>query len=568
MNINYELLQFFVYNKIIKKDEADEILVAYEKINETADEYLVVKEYCTQVTALEALAEFYCMPCVEMDMLDIDRSLVEKFSYEFLKKNKVVPVVIDEKTGVLLVATSKPVDCNALSSLALVFPCRLDFVLVPSVQVDRYIDSIVAVISTSAALNDLNQEKDGRLAADSKSQVQQVISFKEEDVINNPAVRLVDSVIKEAIPYRASDIHIEPFEKVVRVRYRIDGTLQQRAEFPIESYPAICARLKIMAGMNIAERRQPQDGRINLIVGGKEFDFRVSSLPTVYGEKFVIRILDKTSFHFTRADLGFAESSNAIIDKILARPHGIVLLTGPTGSGKSTTLYAFLKEINTPSVNIVTVEDPVEYTLNGVNQTQINNKANMTFAGALRSILRQDPDIIMIGEIRDGETAGIAVQASITGHLVVSTLHTNSASGTVGRLVDMGIEPYLLADSIVGIIAQRLVRRLCPNCRRKVLADEDQKELLQVDASEELYIYEPCGCSQCDMTGFKGRIGVYEILEVTPKIKHVIAKNKSAEEIKEVALSEGMHTLRMSATRYVLDGITSISEMTKVSFDT
>lgn len=559
MNINYELLQFFVYKKIIKKAEADEVLVECEKLNVTADEYLVAKEYCTQVTALEALAEFYCMPCVEMDMLDIDRSLVEKFSYEFLKKNKVVPVVIDEKTGVLLVATSKPVDCNALSSLALAFPCRLDFVLVPPVQIDRYIDSIVAVISTSAALNDLNQEKDDRLAADSKSQVQQVISFKEEDVINNPAVRLVDSVIKEAIPYRASDIHIEPFEKVVRVRYRIDGTLQQRAEFPIESYPAICARLKIMAGMNIAERRQPQDGRINLIVGGKEFDFRVSSLPTVYGEKFVIRILDKTSFHFTRADLGFAESSNAIIDKILARPHGIVLLTGPTGSGKSTTLYAFLKEINTPSVNIVTVEDPVEYTLNGVNQTQINNKANMTFAGALRSILRQDPDIIMIGEIRDEETAQIAVRAAITGHLVFSTLHTNDAPGAITRLEDMGVEDYLVSDALVAVIAQRLVKRLCPACKKKGKTTEKEMEILGI--TEPVNVYRPRGCQFCNNTGYKGRIAVHEIMYLNEELKSAIVNGKNIDVLREIARKNGMIPLWETCRGYVFNGITSIQEL-------
>ena len=292
----------------------------------------------------------------------------------------------------------------------------------------------------------------------------QIAVSREDDVINNPSVRLVDSIIKEAIPYRASDIHIEPFEKIVKVRYRIDGDLQQRAEFPIEAYSAICARLKIMSGLNIAERRVPQDGRINLSIGGKEYDFRVSTLPTVYGEKFVIRILDKSSFQFTRTDLGFTDEENKVVDKMLQRPHGIILLTGPTGCGKSTTLYSFLKEVNDSKVNIVTVEDPVEFTMNGINQTQVNAKANMTFATALRSILRQDPDIIMIGEIRDTETAKIAVRASITGHLVLSTIHTNDSLNTIERLLDMDVERYLLGTALTGIISQKLARKLCEKC--------------------------------------------------------------------------------------------------------
>ena len=407
-------------------------------------------------------------------------------------------------------------------------------------------------------MSDLNSEKDNKMFADAKSQMQ-VIAFKEEDVINNPAVRLVDSIIKEAIPYRASDIHIEPFDKTVRVRYRIDGDLQTRAEFPIESYPAICARLKIMAGMNIAERRTPQDGRINLIVSGKEFDFRVSSLPTVYGEKFVIRILDKTSFNFTRTDLGFTEASNAVIDKILAKPNGIVLLTGPTGSGKSTTLYAFLKEVNNNSVNIVTVEDPVEYTMSGINQTQVNVKANMTFASALRSILRQDPDIIMIGEIRDEETAQIAVRAAITGHLVFSTLHTNDAPGAVTRLEDMGVADYLIADALVGVIAQRLVKRLCPACKKKGKTTAKEMEILGI--AEPVTIARPRGCQFCNNTGYKGRIAVHEIMHVNEELRNAIAREKSVDKMRELARNNGMVPLWNTCRDYVLKGVTSIQEL-------
>lgn len=335
MNINADLLDFYIYKKLFKKKDADQILEECQRLGTPAREYMLTKEYVTEVSELEALAEYYCMPYVEIDMLDIDKELFDRLSFEFMKKHKVIPVSID-RNGVLLAAVGKPMDCSAMSALAAVYPGEVDFVLTPPTQIDRYIDSVSAVISTSRALKDLNSEKDEQLFAVTEEDIAGV--SRADDVINNPSVRLVDSIIKEAIPYRASDIHIEPFEKKVKVRYRIDGDLQERADFPIESYTAICARLKVMAGMDIAEHRIPQDGRINMIIGGKSYDFRVSTLPTVCGEKFVIRILDKTSFSFTRTDLGFTEEENAVIDKILRIPHGIVLLTGPTGCGKSTTL--------------------------------------------------------------------------------------------------------------------------------------------------------------------------------------------------------------------------------------
>ena len=356
-------------------------------------------------------------------------------------------------------------------------------------------------------------------------------------------------------------------EKKVRIRYRIDGTLYEKVTYSTRLLPAIVARVKIIGGMDIAEKRKPQDGRITQVVDRLEYDIRVSILPTVYGEKIVMRLTSKTALTREKSQLGLKTEELEQFDRILSNPHGILLVTGPTGSGKSTTLYTALSELNNSEVNIITVEDPVEANIDGINQIQVNNKADLTFASALRSILRQDPDIIMIGEIRDTETAQIAVQASITGHLVVSTLHTNSAASTVTRLEDMGIEPYLIADSTVGIIAQRLVRRLCPFCKKEKSSDEEERKLLGLEDKEDLVIYEPCGCNKCDNTGYKGRIGVYEIMEVTHDLKNVIAKGGNADEIKQIALNEGMRTLRMSATQYVLDGITSISEMKKVSFD-
>ena len=565
MNINHELLNYYVYKKLVNRKDKEQILSECESLNVSVRDYLLAKEYITETTELEAVAEYFDMPYVEIDMLDIDRSLFDLFSFSFMKKHKIVPVCFD-KNGVLLVATGKPLNVNSLSALSSQFACKYDYVLVPPVQIDRYVDSISAVISTSLALNDLNSGKIDQQLKEVQSAGETTVS-KEDEVINNPAVRLVDSVIKEAIPYRASDIHIEPFEKVVKVRYRIDGDLQDRAEFPIEAYSAICARLKIMSGLNIAERRVPQDGRINMVIGGKEYDFRVSTLPTVFGEKFVIRILDKTTFHFTRQDLGFTESENQVVDKMLKRPHGIILLTGPTGCGKSTTLYSFLKEVNNPLVNIVTVEDPVEYTMHGVNQTQVNAKANLTFAVALRSILRQDPDIIMIGEIRDEETAEIAVRSAITGHIVFSTLHTNDAPGAILRLEDMGVEDYLVADALVGVIAQRLVKKLCPACKKRGRTNKREMEILGIDEPVTISRPNPQGCQFCNHTGYKGRTAIHEVMYMNESMKAVVLKEKNLETLRKLAMENGMTPLYESCKNLVLQGVTSLQELMTLNIE-
>ncbi|MBE6531478.1 MAG: type II/IV secretion system protein [Ruminococcaceae bacterium] len=562
MNINRELLQFYIYKKIIKKKQAEKILEDCERLGVSVRDYMLAKEYTTEARELPVLGEYYCMPYVEIDMLDIDKSLFDLFTFEFMKRYKVIPVSMSME-GKLLIATAKPLDCSSMSAINSQIVSPVDYVLVPPVQIDRYIDSIAAVMSTSAALDDLNTEGDAALFSNQKVQTDDEIV--ENDVLNNPSVRLVDSIIKEAVPYRASDIHIEPFEKVVKVRYRIDGDLQERAEFPINSYSAICARIKIMAGLNIAERRVPQDGRINMIVGGKEFDFRVSSLPTVFGEKFVIRVLDKTSFKFTRSDLGFTEDENVLIDKMLAKPHGIILLTGPTGCGKSTTLYSFLKEVNTSAVNIVTVEDPVEYIMPGVNQTQVNTKANMTFSAALRSILRQDPDVIMIGEMRDEETAEIAVRAAITGHIVFSTLHTNDATGAITRLEDMGVADYLVADALVGVIAQRLVKRLCPECKKKGKTNAKEMEILGIN--EPIGIYRPQGCQFCNGTGYKGRIAVHEIMYMNENMRNAVIREKNLEVLRDLAKQNGMVTLWTSCKNLVEKGVTSIQELVTLNVE-
>ena len=558
MDLNYEILQYYVYKRVIKHRQMKELYEDCTRLNMHIESYMVAKGYCTQVTALAALGEFFCLPYCEMDMLEVDKSLLENVTFAFLRKHKFVPVSMD-KSGKLLVAVARPLDLSAMSMISQVYVGPLDFILVPAVQIDVFIDSIVAVQSTTTALEDLQRAKDRDMVNAARDDLPPSVIDREDDVINNPSVRLVDSIIKEAIPFRASDIHIEPFEKTVKVRYRIDGDLQVRAEFPIENYPAICARLKILSGISIAERRIPQDGRISMVINGTDYDFRVSTLPTVHGEKFVIRILDKSAFNFTRSDLGFTEEENAVIDRILAHSYGIVLLTGPTGCGKSTTLYSFLKEINKPTINIVTVEDPVEYTMPGISQVQVNTKANLTFASALRSILRQDPDVIMVGEIRDEDTAEIAVRAAITGHLVFSTLHTNDAPGAVIRLEEMNVTDYVVAVAVVGVIAQRLVKRLCPACKKRGRTNEAEMKILGL--SEPASIFRPQGCQFCNNTGYKGRIAVHEIMYMSDAVKSAVIRGVPLEDLRKLAEENGMVNLWDSGKSLVLKGITDVSEL-------
>ena len=378
---------------------------------------------------------------------------------------------------------------------------------------------------------------------------------------------MVNKIIEQAVNERASDIHIEALEYSVRIRFRIDGVMQEMMQYERELLPAIVARIKIISGMNISEKRAPQDGRMTLRFDRVEYDIRVSSLPTVFGEKIVMRLASKQALTKDKSELGFPEEELRRFDALVRNPHGIILVTGPTGSGKSTTLYTVLSELNSGDVNIITVEDPVEADIDGINQVQTNDKAGLTFASALRSILRQDPDIIMIGEIRDEETAGIAVKAAITGHLVVSTLHTNSAASTITRMADMGVESYLIADSTVGIIAQRLVRRLCPKCKKEHPITEMDKQRLRLKGEGTTMIYEPGGkgCAFCNGSGYRGRIGVYEIMPITADIRRVIFAGGSAEEIQDVALREGMTTLRNGAAKLVLQGVTSINEVERIA---
>lgn len=524
------------------------------KLGETlVDVGMVTEETIAQVLAVQLGYEN-----VDLQNVSIPGEILDLVSPSVLKKNKVLPIeYAPDNMNIIRVAMADPLDMDAMDDISIITGCQVEPLVSTPRSVMLAIDRFFGQEEVDTALEEYTKE---RLSAEEEDAYS-------EDINSSPIVMLVKEMIEKAARQRASDIHIEALEKKVRIRYRIDGTLYEKAKYDVKILPALTARVKIIGGMDISEKRRPQDGRITQIVDRVEYDIRVSVLPTVYGEKIVMRLAAKSALTREKSQLGLKPLELKQFDHILQNPHGILLVTGPTGSGKSTTLYTALSELNTEDVNIITVEDPVEANIDGINQVQVNAKANMTFASALRSILRQDPDIIMIGEIRDRETAGIAVQASITGHLVVSTLHTNSSASTITRLADMGVEPYLIADSIVGVIAQRLVRRLCPKCKRKRVATPEEIEILGEKSDSPVEIYEPCGCPQCDNMGYRGRIGVYEIMEMTPELKRIISKSGSAEEIKAQAMKDGMQTLRMSAAEYVTSGITSFQEMMKVSFD-
>ncbi len=547
-----------VLSNTITEEQLEQALAEQKTSGKRLGEVLIEKGLITEEIIAQILSAQLGYPIIELQNIDIPPEVKSLVSSSVLKKNKILPIEYAENNmNILRVVMADPLDMDAMDDVSIITGCQVEPLIATPRNILMAIDRIYGSAEVASALEEYAKE---RFGTDDVEEVN-------EDVNNSPIVVLVKEMIEKAARQRASDIHIEPLEKSVRIRYRIDGALYERAKYDIKILSAMSARIKIIGGMDISEKRKPQDGRITQMVDRMEYDIRVSILPTVYGEKTVMRLASKTALNREKSQLGFKPDEMAKFDHILKNPHGILLVTGPTGSGKSTTLYTALSELNTEDVNIITVEDPVEANIDGINQVHVNPKADLTFASALRSILRQDPDIIMIGEIRDQETASIAVQASITGHLVVSTLHTNSSASTITRLEDMGLEPYLIADSVVGVIAQRLVRRLCPNCKKPRLATPEENEIMGRRPNEQIQIYEPCGCIQCDDMGYKGRIGVYEIMEMTPELKRIISRGGNADDIKDQAIKEGMNTLRMSATKLVMEGITSFTEMMRVSFD-
>lgn len=540
---------------MLTQAQLEEVLAEQGKSRKRMGQILIERNILTEEEIMDTLAVQLSLERFDIGKAFIDPEVARCIPKEVAKKYNLIP--FGEKDGKLQVAMSDPLNIFAIDDISFITQKTIQPCIAGFEAIEKAIELYFSKQSTDKALEDLKKEY--KVELDGKYD-QAII----DEVQSAPAVRLTNSILNQAITSGASDIHIEPFEKEVKVRYRIDGVLVASMAIPKSLYSSVCTRIKIMAGMNIAENRIPQDGRNEMEVGGRSYDFRVSSLPTVFGEKIVIRILDGKNFDLNRSMIGFTNHDNAILNRILSMPYGIVLLTGPTGSGKSTTLYTILKEFNTVDKNIVTVEDPVEYTLLGINQVQVNSKAGLTFASSLRSILRQDPDIIMIGEMRDEETAHIAVRAAITGHLVFSTLHTNDAPTSLTRLVDMGIAPYLVAESTIGIISQRLLRKLCPSCKRGYLADDREKKILR-DLNV-VKLYKPTGCPACNNTGYKGRIAIHEVLYLDNKMRSIIEKGANADELRTLAVKNGMVPLYDNCKRLVINGVTSINEMVRTVY--
>lgn len=547
----------------ITEEQLQDALAKQKEAGTKLGETIVDMGLVSESEMIDVLVEQLGIEYVDIRKVKIDEEVAKLLKEDFMRNNGLLPYMYDELLpNVIKVAMVDPMDIIAIDDISIITNMQVEPVLSTRAQINMAIDKIFGATQAIQAAEQYRKEREKDKAMNIDEDTQ-----GDSEIDNSPIVQLVRSILEQGVRRRASDIHIEALEFQVRVRFRIDGALVNIATYDIDFLPAIVARLKIIGGMDISEKRKPQDGRIAMTVDRRDYDVRVSVLPTINGEKVVMRLTSKENLTRDKKKLGFSPEELEKFDRILKNPHGIILVTGPTGSGKSTTLYTALSELNTEDVNIITVEDPVEANMEGINQVHVNEKAGLTFASALRSILRQDPDIIMIGEIRDGETAGIAVKAAITGHLVVSTLHTNGTASTVTRLVDMGMEPYLIGDALVGVIAQRLVRRLCPDCKALKYATDEEKKLLGYTGFGDLPIYEPKGCDACGGTGYHGRIGVYEIMPVTNDLRIKIAAGARADEIKEQAVSEGMNTLAVSAAKLCMQGITSFREALKIAYE-
>jgi type IV pilus assembly protein PilB len=511
------------------------------------------------------LSRQYGVPAINLNEFDIEPEVIALVSKDVAVRHKVVPV--NRAGNSLIVAMADPSNILAIDDLKFVTGYNIEVVVASEVGINQAITRYYEK-SSEAQLEQVMSElqEDVEYAADGEEQASALDLEKASE--DAPVVKLCNHILLSAIGQKASDIHIEPYEKSYRVRFRVDGVLREQMQPPIKLKNALSSRLKIMAHLDIAERRLPQDGRIKLkIGGGKEMDFRVSVLPTLFGEKIVMRLLDKGNLQLDMTKLGFEPEQLTIFKKALELPYGMVLVTGPTGSGKTTTLYSGLQELNVPSDNISTAEDPVEFNLPGINQVQVSDSIGLTFAAALRSFLRQDPDTIMIGEIRDFETAEIAVKAALTGHMVLSTLHTNDAPSTITRLLNMGVEPFLVTASVNLVEAQRLVRKVCANCKQPCETPKDELRLLGAKDSEidTATCFKGAGCDKCTGTGYKGRIAVYEVMLFNEPLRELVLQGASSVELKTEAIKQGMRTLRMSGITKICQGVSTVDEVGRIT---
>ena len=492
------------------------------------------------------------IPQVNLLKYFIDPTAVKAIPEHLAKKLKAVP--IDRENNTLIVAMSNPLDIYAIDDIRLTSGLNVKPVLADA-------DEIISVINQHYSMKDSIEQVIDELIETDFGIGEVDIEMEIEASERAPVVKLVDSIIQQAIVDKASDIHIEPGENLVRIRYRVDGQLREIMEYPKRLHNALAARIKIISDMDITIKRHPQDGRKKFEYGRQDVDLRISTLPTVYGEKIAIRILDRDKYFLELGELGLSGENLHGYREIIRYPYGMILVSGPTGSGKTTTLYSTLRELNSIEKNIVTLEDPVEYILEGINQVQVAPKIGLNFAEGLRSILRQDPNIIMVGEIRDSETADIAIRAALTGHLVLSTIHTNDTASAVTRLIDMGIEPFLISSSVIGVAAQRLVRKICPEC--KIEYEADDGELISLGFKGPLKLYKGKGCPFCNNTGYKGRIAIYEIMKILNEHKKPITEKASANILKDISVKNGMNTLKENGIQLVLDGVTTLEEILK-----
>ncbi|MGN0574637.1 MAG: GspE/PulE family protein [Ruminococcus sp.] len=555
---NVRIGDYLVEQGLITQEQLEKVLAAQKESNGTKRFGTVVVElgFMTETNLAKALAGKERVRYVDLDNIDIDVEAVQKVPEALAKKHTVIAINIQGKR--LTVATDDPTNFFILEDIKASTGMDTVPVLATRSAINKAIGKCYSMQNVDSVLEGVQQFNDlGDMTKEDEASKDRVESA--------PIVKLATTIIENSYRADATDIHIEPFKTYTRIRIRVNGDLVELMNISSAVHSALTTRLKLISGMNIAEKRIPQDGRFTQVVDGTTLDVRVSSLPTVHGEKIVIRILSTGQIALRKiTDLGMSDHNYEMFEKMIRCPHGVILVTGPTGSGKTTTLYAALGELAKPNVNVITVEDPVEKAIDGINQVQVNTKAGMTFAAALRSILRQDPDIVMIGEMRDAETADIGIRAAITGHLVLSTLHTNDAASTVVRLVDMGVAAYMVATSLIGVIAQRLVKVLCPKCKAPRMSTEEENELMGIDHS--IQIYEPCGCPDCNNTGYKGRTAIHEIIHCTSEVSTIIARNGSKEEIEEAAKRNGTFLLRENASLLVQCGQTSIEELIKATY--
>ena len=562
-----KLGQLLVNNNIIKEEQLEEALELQKKEGGRLGSNLIKLGFLTDETLVEFLSEQYGVPAVSLSNEDVEDSITKLVPYDIAYKYQIFPV--SRSGATLTIAMTDPSNVFAIDDIKFITGYEVKPVIASETAIKEAIakhyeqsDALQTVVDSMAGLDGEGLD---------------LIHDEEEDVDESdlknageeaPVVKLVNLILGEAILRGASDIHMEPYEKTYRIRYRVDGVLYDVMQPPARLKAALSSRVKIMSELDIAERRVPQDGRIKLKIKDKAVDLRVSTLPTLFGEKIVMRILDQSSLTLDLTKLGFEEKALNDFQEAINSPFGMVLVTGPTGSGKTTTLYSALSTVNSVDVNIMTAEDPVEYNLLGINQVHVKEDVGLTFAAALRSFLRQDPDIVMVGEIRDFETAEIAVKAALTGHLVLSTLHTNDAPSTISRLLNMGIEPFLISASVVLILAQRLARKICGEC--KEIEDVPESTLRDIGFSEEevatVKCYKGTGCTACGGTGYKGRIALYEVMTVKDEMKEFILKGASTMELKKEAVRLGMQTLRMAGLVKIKDGVTTLDEVLRVTF--